>query len=224
MTTAEKNYAQIEKEMLAITFACERFHQFIYGQSIQVETDHKPLEAIFKKSLSDCPIRIQRLMLRLQKYTLDVSYTPGKYMHTADALSRAYLQTTCSGDLSGEEEIKVYIDSIITNLPVSDRKIQEIRQETKRDEQLQQLKKSILDGFPDQKSEVPSSIQEYWNIQNELSYTDGLILKGSKLIVPKSLRREMLKEKKNSHRTYGNREMQTKSSTSNVLAWNESEH
>ena len=65
MTTAEKNYAQIEKEMLAITFACERFHQFIYGQSIQVETDHKPLEAIFKKSLSDCPIRIQRLMLRL---------------------------------------------------------------------------------------------------------------------------------------------------------------
>ena len=55
MTTAEKNYAQIEKEMLAITFACERFHQFIYGQSIQVETDHKPQEAIFKKFLSDCP-------------------------------------------------------------------------------------------------------------------------------------------------------------------------
>ena len=120
MTTAEKNYAQIEKEMLAITFACERFHLFMYRQSIQVETDHKPLDQIFKKSLSDCSIRIQRLMLWLQKYTLDVSYTPGKYMHTADALSRAYLQTTCSGELSGEEEIKVYINSIVTNLPVSD--------------------------------------------------------------------------------------------------------
>ena len=51
MTKAEKNYAQKGKEMLAITFACERFHQFIYGQSIQGEADHKPLEAIFKKSL-----------------------------------------------------------------------------------------------------------------------------------------------------------------------------
>ena len=52
---------------------------------------------------------------------------------------------------------------------MSDRKIQEMRQETKRDEQLQQLKKSILEGFPDHKSEVPSSFQEYWNIRNELT-------------------------------------------------------
>lgn len=73
---------------------------YIYKQSIQVATDDKPLEAIFKKSLSDCPIKIQRLMLRLQKDILDVSYTPGKFIHTADALSKAHLQTPCSGDVS----------------------------------------------------------------------------------------------------------------------------
>ena len=71
--------------------------------------------------------------------------------------------------------------------------------ETKRDEQLQQLKKSILEEFPDQQSEVSSSIQEYWNIRNELSYTDGLIMKEAKLIVPKSLRREMLQKSQTGH-------------------------
>ena len=55
MTEAEQRYAQIEKELLAITFACERFHQHIYGQELEVETDHKPLILLFTKSLSDCP-------------------------------------------------------------------------------------------------------------------------------------------------------------------------
>ena len=67
MSEAEQRYAQIEKELLAITFACERFHQHIYGQELEVETDHKPLIPLFSKSLSDCPLRIQRLMIRLQR-------------------------------------------------------------------------------------------------------------------------------------------------------------
>ena len=70
MTSAEMNYAQIEKECLGITFACERFHQNIFGQPVTTETDHKPLVAIMKKPLSDCPVRIQRLLLRLQKYAI----------------------------------------------------------------------------------------------------------------------------------------------------------
>lgn len=67
LTQAETRYAQIEKELLAITYACERFNQYVYGQTFEVETDHKPLVAIFTKSLSDCPLRIQRLMIRLQR-------------------------------------------------------------------------------------------------------------------------------------------------------------
>ena len=86
MTDAETRYAQIEKELLAITYACERFHQYILGQQVEVETDHKPLIPLFTKPLCDCPLRIQRLMIRVQRYDLKVSYTPGKYMFTADAL------------------------------------------------------------------------------------------------------------------------------------------
>ena len=89
VSDCESRYAPIELETLAVTFACERFHQYIYGQRIEVETDHKPLVAIFKKPLSESPLRIQRLRLRLQRYDLVVSYTPGKWMHAADAFSRS---------------------------------------------------------------------------------------------------------------------------------------
>ena len=52
MTDTEQNYAQIEKELLAIVFACERFNDYIYGRNVvHVEIDHKPLESIFKKEI-----------------------------------------------------------------------------------------------------------------------------------------------------------------------------
>ncbi len=67
LSATETRYAQIEKELLAITYACERFHQFVYGCAFTVETDHKPLVPIMAKSLNDCPLRIQRMLIRLQK-------------------------------------------------------------------------------------------------------------------------------------------------------------
>ena len=75
LTSTETRYVQIVKELLAIVFACEKFHKYIFGRDIvHVETDHKPLEAIFKKSLCDAPARLLRMLLRLQRYNLDVSY------------------------------------------------------------------------------------------------------------------------------------------------------
>ena len=81
----------------------------------------------------------------------------------------------------------VHVNSVITNLPLSDRK--DIRNASRN-----KIQKTILEGFPEKKSEVSPSILEYWNIRNELSYTDGLILKGSKLFVPRSLRTELLQK------------------------------
>ena len=85
--SAEQNYAQIEKEMLAICFATSKFHQYVYGKpKVSVQTDHKPLDSIFNKSLCKASPILQRLMLRLQPYELDVHYGPGKYMYLADTL------------------------------------------------------------------------------------------------------------------------------------------
>ena len=92
LTDTEVNYAQIEKELLAIVFACEKFDAYIYGlDCVRVQTDHKPLESIFRKELCTAPKRLQRMLLRLQKYSLDVTYLKGEKMLVADTLSRAYL-------------------------------------------------------------------------------------------------------------------------------------
>ena len=83
-------------------FACEKFDEYIFGcDVVHVETDHKPLEEIFKKSLCDAPARLQRMLLRLQRYNLEVKYEKGSLMFIADTLSRAYL-----GEMLPSEEVK----------------------------------------------------------------------------------------------------------------------
>ena len=88
LTDTETRYAQIEKELLAIVFACERFYAYIYCRDVvHVESDHQPLETIMRKSLHDAPKRLQRMLLQLQKHSLDVRYKKGKHMLLADTLS-----------------------------------------------------------------------------------------------------------------------------------------
>jgi hypothetical protein len=91
MTRTEREYAQIEKEMLAIVFALQRFDTYVYAKDVTVETDHKPLIAIVKKSLTAAPKRLQRMLLSLQRYNYTLLYRPGSQMLVADQLSRAYL-------------------------------------------------------------------------------------------------------------------------------------
>ena len=67
VTSAEQNYKQIEKEMLAICFATSTFREYVYGKlKVSVQTDHKPLKRIMKKPLCKAPPILQRLMLLLQ--------------------------------------------------------------------------------------------------------------------------------------------------------------
>ena len=99
LSKTEQRYATIEKECLAIVFGYERFYQYLARcDKIHVETDHKPLESIFKKSLLSAPSRLQRMLLRLQRYNLNVSYKPGSQMLLVDHLSRAAQQENCELD------------------------------------------------------------------------------------------------------------------------------
>ncbi|KAF2883749.1 hypothetical protein ILUMI_22413 [Ignelater luminosus] len=89
MTGAQKRYAQIKKELLAILFACEHFHQYIYGKHVVVQTDHKPLVAIFDKPLVSAPLRLQRKLMKIQRYDIELHYVPEKYLYLADTSARA---------------------------------------------------------------------------------------------------------------------------------------
>lgn len=75
---------------MAIAFACLQFHQFVYGNDIVVQSDHKPLEAIMTKPLSQAPPRIQQLLIRLQRYNLTVHFVPGKLMFIAHTVKSIF--------------------------------------------------------------------------------------------------------------------------------------
>ena len=75
---------------------------------------------------------------------------------------------------------------------MSDEKLEEVQRETEVDEDLQALRDIILIGWPGTKSQVPLALHEYWNFRDELTYVNGIVLKGTRVVVPKSMRKEML--------------------------------
>ena len=88
LTGLESRYANIERELLAIVFACIQFNTYLQGHRFTVQSDHKPLEMIHLKSMHNVPPRLQRMLLQLQKYDMKIKYKPGSEMLLADALSR----------------------------------------------------------------------------------------------------------------------------------------
>ncbi|GFO37443.1 retrovirus-related pol polyprotein from transposon 17.6 [Plakobranchus ocellatus] len=70
LTAAEQHYTEIKRETLAIVFALERFHHFVYGRKALVRRYHKPTVAIMKRPFNKYPARIQRFLLRMQSYDL----------------------------------------------------------------------------------------------------------------------------------------------------------
>lgn len=122
LTPTERGIAQIEKECLAIVFGMEKFHQYTYGRQVTVQSDHKPLEPLLS-----APKRLQRMLLRLQKYDINVIYVPGREMLLADTLSRAYIQYSTKG----EAETEVETVNMVDYLPISAERLSSIRAATK---------------------------------------------------------------------------------------------
>ncbi|VDI70439.1 Hypothetical predicted protein [Mytilus galloprovincialis] len=189
LTPTQQRYAQIEKETLAIVFGCQKFHHYVYGRQVEVESDHKPLENIFSKPLNEAPPRIQRFVLQLQKYDIVVRYKPGKSMYVSDTLSRMYLQETVEKLVPDIEINEIQLNA---HLPISPEKYELFKKQTESDEILQQMKKINEEGWPLKKEELPEDLKMYWQFRNEITCIDNLLYKGLKLIIPTSLRKEML--------------------------------
>ena len=166
LTPTETRYAQIEKELLAIVFACDHFESYIYGRdAVHVETDHQPLVSIVLKPLNSAPCQLQRMLLRLQKYNLLVKYKKGKEMFLADTLSRAYLPEVHACDFAHELEAIDHTES----LAVTKDQLHEFKHYSEDDPVLRVLRETIQRGWPHNKSDVPESMHAYYNIRDELT-------------------------------------------------------
>ena len=87
LTGTERNYANIERELLGVVFGVLHFKHFTCGNEVNIITDHKPLVSLPKKSLAACSSRLSRLILKIVDYPLKVMYQPGRKMVISDALS-----------------------------------------------------------------------------------------------------------------------------------------
>ena len=189
LTDAEKRYSNIERELLGIVFGLERFHYYAYGRHVVIETDHKPLTSIYNKNLASASPRLARMLLRIQKYDIEIKYVPGKDIGLADALSRI---NPCVGDTI--KGLDVTVHEMHLQINASPNRIRQIRDETVKDPALSVLKDCIMKGFPEKRQSCPPLILEYWNYRDELHCADGVIMKGDRVVVPKSLQADALEQ------------------------------
>lgn len=183
LTDAETRYAQIEKEMLAVVFACQKFHSYIYGRNVEIVTDHKPLLGIMKKDYNKIPSsKLQRMKLRLEKYRLTFTYLPGKFLYLADWLSRSF-----SKKIEKEDEIKGLCEMVHT-INVSDERKSLFQENTEKDEVLKVIMDYCLNGWPVDKNKLSFNTKFLWKIRNNLFLEDGLIFFDDRLYVPQNLR------------------------------------
>ena len=120
MSEVEKRYAQIEKEALATTWACERFAAYLIGGTFSIETDHKPLVHLLStKHLNCLPPRVLQFRLRLDRFDYSIHHVPGKELYTADALSRAPSSVAGVISTNFQNELEDFVDTITSVLPAS---------------------------------------------------------------------------------------------------------
>ena len=137
LTDTESRYSNIEREGLAVIWACERLSHFLLGKKFEIETDHKPLVHIFdptKQISTDVSSRLQKYNMKLMRFDYDIKHVAGKNNVIADSLSRVYHTQS--------DEVKM--PQVNFSEPCIDKTL--LAKETKNDRFLQDLTKRIVSG------------------------------------------------------------------------------
>ena len=190
MSETERRYVQIEKEALAITWACEKFSMYILGKRFAIETDHKPLVPLLgSKHLDSLPPRVLRFRLRLARYDYSIEHVPGKELYTADTLSRA----PCSpvNDSSLGELAELATKACVAHLPASTLTLSKIQKAQSADALCTLAIKYCITSWP-HKSRINEALKPYWEARGKLTLHDHFLLYNARVVVPASMQKEML--------------------------------
>jgi transposase InsO family protein len=182
LTETEQRYSQTEKEALGLVWSVERFYMYLCGIEFELETDHKPLEAIFKATSRPCP-RIARWVLRLQSFKFKVVYRSGK-ANIADSLSRLSQPTET---LCFDKEYELFVNTIIENAIPCAISIKEIISKSQDDSEIDDVILALKSGNFNN-----PAIKQFKPFQIELCEHANILLRGTKIVIPKSLRIQVL--------------------------------
>ncbi len=186
LTSSERNYAQIEREALAIVFGIKKFHKYLFGRSFVLVTDHKPLTSILGPKTGVPPMaaaRMQRWSLLLSAYSYDIQYRRSEENANADAMSRL----PCPDVEPVESELNQV--SIVSDLPVTST---EVATATRKDPTLAKVLDFVCTGWPNNVRD--DDVKPYFTRREELSTESGCILWGTRVVIPPSLRETLLQE------------------------------
>ena len=195
--TGAKNYQNLEWECLATIWGMEKFHYFLYSKQFTLETDQKPLVAIYKKHMVKISPRIQHLVVRSFPYQpFNVMYCKGVEIQLADALSRLIPLPT---EEDGIQLPIIAVNQVTVNIPYSSNDLDQNREETRKDPTLKLLMYYILDGWPVEQRPLPQELHVYWNYQEDLSIKDRIATKGSRVLIHSTLQRKALQQIQEGH-------------------------
>ena len=199
LSETESRYAQIEKEALAGTWACEKFTDYILGKRICLETDHKPLVSLLgSKHLDSLPPRILRFRLRLSRFLYDIQHTPGKLLYTADALSRDPDMSDTSEAESSTRDADRFAEAIVSAIPASEERLSQYKAAQEQDPICAKVMLYCREGWPSKES-LTSELQPYWGARHKLTVVNKLLLHGSRIVVPLSLQEQSLQKIHEAH-------------------------
>lgn len=188
LSAAERNYSQLDKEALSLVASVKKFHDYLYGRSFTIFTDHKPLLGLLASNKST-PLEISPRMLRwsiiLSGYNYELQYKPGKTIIHADALSRLPLPVK---EFNIPPPLEVLM---IESMECSPYHADEIAKMTNNDKTLSQVRNLVWKGWKE--GTYPVELKTFYAKRNELSIHKDCLLFGNRVVIPELARGNVLK-------------------------------
>ncbi|XP_031336012.1 uncharacterized protein K02A2.6-like isoform X3 [Photinus pyralis] len=182
LSNREKNYAQIQKEALAIMFAVRKFHKYIYGRKFTLITDHLPLRTILNVKTGIPTLatsRLQRWALELSAYDYEIKYKKGNENANADFFSRLPSESILNEDVLSFSEFN--------EIPLS---VTDVSMSTKKDKVIARVLEYTKKGWPDKLPDL--GLKDYFSKRHELNIENECLLWGNRLVIPFDLREKVL--------------------------------
>jgi transposase InsO family protein len=204
VTDTESRYAMVELELLAAVWAMKKCRLFLLGlKEFELVVDHKPLVPILDNYTLDMVEnpRLQRLKEKTAPYVFTTTWRKGRDHAIPDALSRAPVSDPSEVDQVADQEDGLCVQQVravrlregAQIAHIEDRTIKEMTESARSDPDYAQLLALVDEGFPDRKEEVPLALRAFWNVREQLAADEGLVLCGSRIVVPAEKRREVLR-------------------------------
>ena len=125
------------------------------------------------------------------RFKFTISHVPGKDLFMADALSRAPCSEAIEEDLLFEKETGAYACQVVQSLPATEKQLERIKHHQEEDEECRQAAQYSKDGWQSKQS-LSGVMKHYHSIASKISVQDGLLMRANRIVIPASLRLEML--------------------------------